>query len=189
MQDLKNDPDTRHIPVIICSILEEEEKGFSLGAADYLVKPFLQDDLTNAISRLDYDDEIRDVLVVDDDPDDLRLIQKILANETSFRVTLAEGGQKGWEEIREKCPDIIILDLFMPDMNGFALLDKLRTDPKLSEIPVIVLSGADLTPDQYKQLTEFSKNLLTKSLLRENELLNTIESNLIRLRRDSAKRN
>ena len=78
LQNLKNDPDTRNIPIVICSILEDEEKGFSLGAADYLVKPFLQEDLANTINRLNQDGQIHSILVIDDDPKDLRLVQKML---------------------------------------------------------------------------------------------------------------
>jgi signal transduction histidine kinase/CheY-like chemotaxis protein len=175
MQELKRDPETRNIPVIICSILEEEEKGFSMGASDYLVKPFLQEDLNNAIIRLDQDGKARDILVIDDDPVDLRLVQKIIEDGSNYRVTAMEGGKKGWEYLQNNQPDIIILDLFMPDMDGFSILNKLRANPMLRNVPVIVLSGADLTPEHYKQLEEFGQQLLTKGLLKENELLNTLE--------------
>ena len=94
MNELKYDPATRDIPVVVCSILEEEEKGFSLGAADYLVKPFLQEDLVNAIHRLNRDGQIKEILVIDDDPEDLRLVQKMLEEQQRYRIRLAEGGTK-----------------------------------------------------------------------------------------------
>jgi CheY-like chemotaxis protein len=183
MQELKHNPETRNIPVIICSILEEEEKGFSMGASDYLVKPFLQEDLNNAILRLDQDGKARDILVIDDDPEDLRLVQKIIEDGSNYRVTVMDGGRKGWEYVQNNQPDIIILDLFMPDMDGFTLLNKLQANPILRNVPVIVLSGADLTPEHYRQLEEFGQQLLTKGLLKENELLNTLESILNKLHR------
>ena len=182
MRDLKNDPETRDIPIVVCSIMENQEKGISMGAADYLLKPFLQEDLINAFNRLNRDGLIREVLVIDDDPEDLRLVQKMIEDadqgSAKFHVTLAKGGQLGWEEIQNRQPDAIILDLFMPDMNGFAILEQMRSSPTLRHIPVIVLTGADLTPDQHKLLTDFGQGLLSKGYLREKELLVILEEAL-----------
>ncbi len=182
MNDLKSDPATRDIPVVVCSILEEEEKGFSLGAADYLVKPFVQEDLANAIHRLDRDGQITEILLIDDEPGDLRLVQKMLEEQQRYRVRLAEGGTNGWDAIQNKKPDAVIMDLFMPDMDGFTLIGHLRADPKLRDLPVIILTGADLTAEQHEKLNQFGQQLLTKGYLRENELLNTLEKSLRKLR-------
>jgi len=183
LKDLKNCPETRDIPIIICSILEEEERGFSLGAADYLVKPFLQEDIMKAITRLDREGTIKKVLVIDDDPADLRLVQKILEDMTTFDVTIANGGKSGWEAITANHPDAIILDLFMPEMNGFSILENLRKEPDLRNIPVIILTGADLSPEQHQQLSDYGMHFLTKGLLRENELLSTLSSELKKIPR------
>ena len=178
MHELKNDPETRDIPIVICSILENQEKGFSMGAADYLVKPFLQDDMLNAVSRLNRDSRIKEVFVIDDDPDSLRLVRKILEEKHQFRVTTAQGGIQGWQLIQSHRPDIIIVDLFMPDMNGFTILQNLHENPNLRQIPVIVLTGADLTPEQHDQLTEFGQAAITKGFLREGDLLVLLENTL-----------
>ncbi len=183
LKDLKNSPETRDIPIIICSILEEEERGFSLGAADYLVKPFLQEDIIKAITRLDREGTIHKMLVIDDDPADLRLVKKILDDMSEFEVTTATGGKSGWDAITNNPPDAIILDLFMPDMNGFSILENLRKEPDLRNIPVIILTGADLTPEQHQQLSDYGMHFLTKGLLRENELLNTLGSELKKIPR------
>lgn len=180
MVDLKNDPQTRGIPVIICSILEEEEKGFSFGAADYLVKPFVQEDLINAINRINPEGTIHEVLVIDDSADDLRLVQKMIEESSQYRVLPAEGGQAGWEVIQSKPPDAIIVDLFMPDLNGFQILERLRADTVLSKIPVIVLTGADLTLQQRETMREFGQQLLAKGQLNEKALLHSLESSLKR---------
>ncbi len=174
LAELKNDAATRDIPVLICSILEEEEKGFSLGAADYLVKPILEDDLLNSLNRLNGEGNIHNILVIDDDPKDLRLYEKIL-RQGQFNPILAEGGRQGWEMLAKNPPQAVILDLFMPDMNGFAILEKLRTTPELNDIPVIVVSGADLTAKQQKQLKDFGQKLLRKGSLNESELLALLE--------------
>jgi CheY-like chemotaxis protein len=178
LQDLKNDPQTREIPIIVCSILEDEEKGFNLGAADYLVKPFLQEELLNTINRLNPDGAISNILVIDDDPADLRLVEKMLQEAGKFNIILAEGGKKGLDAIQVKLPDAIILDLFMPDLDGFTLLANLRSSAVTSTIPVIVLTGADLTTEQHARLDDYGQQLLEKSSLKEKDLLNTLQTTL-----------
>jgi signal transduction histidine kinase/CheY-like chemotaxis protein len=182
LQKLKNDPDTRGIPIVICSIMEDEEKGFSLGAADYLVKPFLQEELTNTVNRLNKDGLIHNILVIDDDPADLRLVQKMLGGNGKFQVSLANGGLLGWEELQKNRPDVLILDLFMPDLDGFTLLGNLRSHPEFNDLPVIVLTGADLTAEQHTQMAQLGQQMLTKGLLRERELLNTLDTALRQIR-------
>ncbi len=99
LTELKSNPATRDVPVMICSIIEEQERGFSLGAADYLVKPILEEDLIRAVNRLNSNGSIHEVLVIDDDPNDLSLIGKMLNDQGSYRPILANGGPKGWEII------------------------------------------------------------------------------------------
>ena len=179
---LKADPETRNIPVIICSIVEDIEKGFSLGASDYLVKPILEEDIVNSLDRLNSDGSIREVLVIDDSRDDLRLVGKMLTDDGRYRPILAEGGRNGWNIISSgNPPHAIILDLFMPDMDGFQILEQMQADKKLREIPTIVISGMDVTPDQKKQLKEFGQRLLTKGSFNEKELLTSIQRSLERL--------
>jgi PAS domain S-box-containing protein len=180
--NLKSDPETHDVPVIICSIIEDQEKGFSLGAADYLVKPILEEDLVNSLDRLNADGSIREVLIIDDDPNDLRLIGKMLNDDGRYKPILAQGGVKGWEVISSKTPPhAVILDLFMPDMDGFRILENLRADENLRDIPVIVISGVDLTPEQHKQLTDFGQHLLAKGSINEKELFMTIQRSLQRV--------
>jgi CheY-like chemotaxis protein len=182
LDNLKNDPETRDIPVIICSIVEDLKKGFNLGATDYLVKPILEDDLVNALDRLNADGSIRDVLVIDDDPDDLRLVGKILTDDGRYRAILAEGGRRGWDMISSgKPPHAIILDLFMPEMDGFKILENIQASENLRDIPVIVISGMDLSTEQKNQLNEFGQQLLSKGSFNEKELLTSIQRSLERV--------
>lgn len=175
LTDLKSDPATRDYPVVICSIVEQADKGFSLGAADYLVKPILEEELVHALDRINRDGRIHEVLVIDDDPNDLRLMEKILNDNGRYKPILAEGGRRGWEALCIKTPDAIILDIFMPDMDGFSILEKLRDDPVLRNIPVLVVSGGGLTREQQRQLDDFGQRLITKSALKDGELVSTIE--------------
>ncbi|GAB4459606.1 MAG: hypothetical protein Kow0070_14790 [Anaerolineales bacterium] len=181
LTDLKSDPATRDVPVIICSIVEQTDKGFNLGAADYLVKPILEEDLVHALERLDKNGEIRRVLVIDDDPNDLRLIEKILTEHGKYQALLAEGGRRGWEILNTNPPDAVILDIFMPEMNGFMILEKMMDEPALRDIPVLVVSGGGLTTEQHKQLADYGKRLITKGSLTENDLIVSIENALKRI--------
>lgn len=181
LKELKADPETRNIPVIVCSIVEEEEKGFSLGAADYLVKPISEEDLLGSLHMLNGDGSIKEVLVIDDSADDLRLMEKIITEHSSYHVLLAEGGEKGWEMILDNHPSAVILDLFMPGLNGFTILERLRTSPELRDLPVIVVSGAELDASQQRQLDNLGKSLLQKGMLKEDELFATLEKALKRL--------
>lgn len=184
LESLKRDPVTRSIPVIICSIVEDREKGISLGAVSYLTKPILEDELVKALDRLNGDGSIRQVLVVDDDLDDLRLVERILRTHTSYQVRLAHGGPEGLAAIQTNPPHAIILDLFMPEIDGFTLLETLREDARLREIPVIIFTAGDLTQAQRERLAEFSQNMLRKGVVREEELLSSIEHALKRLKKD-----
>ena len=182
LDSLKGDPDTRNTPVIVCSIIEDLEKGFNLGATDYLVKPILEDDLVNALDRLNADGSIRDVLVIDDNPDDLRLIGKILTDDGRYKAILAEGGRMGWDIISSgKPPHAVILDLFMPEVDGFKILENMQASQKLRDIPVIVISGMDLSTEQKNQLNEFGQRLLSKGSFNEKELLTSIQRSLERV--------
>ncbi|MGZ9223483.1 MAG: response regulator, partial [Anaerolineales bacterium] len=181
LNELKSDAATRDFPVIICSILDQADKGFNLGAADYLVKPILEEDLVHALDRLNEDGMIHEVLVIDDDPNDLRLIEKILNQHSHYKPILAEGGRQGWEAIRAKAPHAIILDLFMPEMDGFSILERLHETPALRNIPVLVVSGGGLTNEQQQQLNAFGQRLISKGSLTEVQLIETIENALKRL--------
>ncbi|RJP51107.1 MAG: PAS domain S-box protein [Anaerolineaceae bacterium] len=183
LNDLKSNAETRNVPVIVCSIVEEQEKGFSLGAADYLLKPILEDEILNALDHLNSDGTLREILIVDDDPNDLRLIGRMLSEHGRYHPTLAEGGRNGWESIQARTPHAIILDLFMPDFDGFTLLEKLRASDALREIPVIVVSGGDLTPEQQKQLQEFGQRMIMKHALTQKQLVAALERMLERAKK------
>ena len=179
---LKTDPETRNIPVIICSIVEDIEKGFNLGASDYLVKPILEEDIVNSLDRLNADGSIREVLVIDDNPNDLRLIGKMLTDDGRYKPILAEGGRSGWAIISSgNPPHAIILDLFMPEMDGFQILEQMQSDRRLQDIPTIVISGLDVTSEQKNRLKEFGQRLLTKGTFNEKELLTSLQRSLERL--------
>ncbi|HNC07350.1 MAG TPA: GAF domain-containing protein [Anaerolineales bacterium] len=182
LDSLKADSETRNIPVIICSIIEDFERGFNLGASDYLVKPILEEDLVNSLDRINADGSIREVLVIDDDPNDLRLIGKMLNDDGRYQAILAEGGRNGWNIISSgNPPHAVILDLFMAEMDGFQILEQMQADKKLRDIPAIVISGMDVSLEQKNRLKEYGQRLLTKGAFTESELLTSLQRSLDRM--------
>lgn len=175
LEEIKSDPETQQIPTIICSIIEDTEKGYTLGASDYLLKPILDSDLIGALDRLNKDGEIYDILLIDDDPKDLRLLEKLLEENDNYRPILAESGSAGWEKILNRPPHAIVLDLFMPDMNGFEIMEAMQASPELKDIPVIVISGGDLSSEQQEKLDSLNIHLHQKGSLNPEELLETLK--------------
>jgi signal transduction histidine kinase/DNA-binding response OmpR family regulator/putative methionine-R-sulfoxide reductase with GAF domain len=176
LQELKDCPETHDIPIVICSILSEEGRGFSLGAADYLVKPIMEDELLNALARLDHPRGKRvEVLVIDDHVDDILLIRRILEAQGDYHISEANGGLAGIEMVRRRPPDVIILDLMMPDVDGFGVLEALKREPETRVIPVIVVTAKQLTEEDRKRLNGQVEVLLSKGLFTERELLEDVK--------------
>jgi signal transduction histidine kinase/DNA-binding response OmpR family regulator len=173
LEDLKGNPSTRHIPVILCSILnasQNQARGYRLGASDYLMKPILEDDLIQALERLNQEAGQIEVLIVDDDPQELRMLQKAFHNSGNFRIIPAEGGHQALTILRSRQPQAIILDLYMPDLDGITLLETLRADPGTREIPVIVFTAGDLSNEDKARLKEIAQVLLRKDQVKNSDL-------------------
>jgi len=183
IQDIKKDPDIANIPVIICSIVEERDRAYQLGAVDYLVKPILEDELVNAVNRLGLpkQDEPNQILVIDDDPNVFQLIQIALKGETRYQLIFANGGFAGLEKLKESKPDGVILDLLMPDLDGFSILETMQGDPLLRNIPVIILTAADLTAEDRARLNQNKREILMKDNFKSKQLINFLENALHQL--------
>jgi signal transduction histidine kinase/DNA-binding response OmpR family regulator/HAMP domain-containing protein len=182
LSELKKDDETKDIPVMICSILQEEEKGFNLGASEYLVKPFLHDDLANAIKRLDHGGEVHDVLIIDDDPQYLRFLQKMIEDEGQFLPVLADSGLAALKLLNDFTPDVIIMDLLLDDISGFELLDKFNSEARLKQVPVIIITGSDFDEDQLKTLGEYGEQVFSKWTINKEDLLVNLQETLNRIR-------
>jgi GAF domain-containing protein/CheY-like chemotaxis protein len=183
IKELKEDAFTKDIPVIICSIVSDKNKGFSLGAVDYLIKPIVENELVETLNRVDnqHKEEIK-VLVVDDQADDVLLIRRILEAQPNYTIFEAGNGKAGLELVKTKEPDLIILDLNMPEMDGFTMIEMLKANEKIPSIPVIIVSAKELTPEEQQRLTGDVEVLLHKGIFTENELLEYVSQALNRLR-------
>jgi signal transduction histidine kinase/CheY-like chemotaxis protein len=183
IQELKADPETRDIPVVMCTSVSEKGRGLSLGAADYLVKPILEQDLISALDRLDREEGRHRVLVVDDQPDDRNLLRRIIETQEGYQVMEAASGQEAIMLVHQRRPHIIILDLLMPEMDGFAVLEALKADEATRAIPIIVVTAKELTERDRQLLNNRIEALIQKGVLQQEELLEDVAAALRKLAR------
>jgi CheY-like chemotaxis protein len=177
LTELKRHPLCKHIPVIIVSIIDEKSLGFSLGAVDYFVKPVNRDDLIGALDRVHILPRIAkqnpSVLIIDDDRAATELIQVILESE-GYRVFKAFEGKEGVELAARERPDLIILDLIMPETSGFTVAYQLKQIPATREIPIIILTSMDITEETQEQLGSYVSGLMNKAAFTKRDLLREI---------------
>ncbi|MBM2839644.1 MAG: hypothetical protein HW412_172 [Bacteroidetes bacterium] len=179
LRELKRHPLCKHIPIIIVSIVDEKNLGFSLGAVDYFVKPVNKNELMQAIERVHIlprpGSHRPTVLVIDDDRAATDLIQVILENE-GYQVLKAFQGKEGVELAARDHPDLIILDLIMPEMSGFNVAYQLKHIPATRSIPIIVLTSMEIDEDTQSQLGTYVSGLMSKSSFTKRDLLREISN-------------
>ncbi len=177
MKELKRHPLCKHIPIIIVSIVDEKNLGFSLGAVDYFVKPVNKEDLLSAMDRVRLhttsDSQVPKVLVIDDDRAATDLIEVILESE-GYHVLKAFHGKEGLHIAAKERPDVIILDLIMPEMSGLSVAYQLRQIPATRSIPIIVLTSMDIDQETREQLGSYVSGLMSKSQFTKKDLLREI---------------
>ncbi|MCP4142783.1 MAG: GAF domain-containing protein [Chloroflexi bacterium] len=187
LQDLKSDPETQNYPTVICSIVEDTEKGYALGATDYLLKPIIEDDLLGSLEHINKGGLIQEVLIIDDDDDDLRLLEKLLTESKKYKPVLANSGEEGWKQMLASPPQALILDLFMPEMDGFKIVDAMQEKDELKNIPVILITGGDISTTQQEKLDSLNHHLLQKGALKPEELLSILGRSLEHLKEPDPK--
>jgi CheY-like chemotaxis protein len=171
---LKQAPETRDIPVVVVSIVDNPALGRALGALDYLVKPVDRGALLSRLDRFTFisgvpHQEIR-ILLVDDEPANLQLLEAVL-QPAGFTTIRASGGKDGIELARTKQPHLILLDLMMPEVTGFDVVEALRGDASTRSIPIMVLTAKQLTNEDKKQLNGHVAAVLERNSLAGHELV------------------
>ena len=161
LTQLKGRKELSQIPVIIVSIVDERGMGFSLGADDYLTKPIDRSRLVEALNRHCAKRVGGTALLVEDD-EPTRAMMRRLLERAGWEVVEAEDGIIGLERLADNLPDVILLDLMMPRMDVFGFLEEVKKEPSLENIPVIVVTAKELTPEERFTLNGSIKNLLRK---------------------------
>ena len=158
---LKEDKELAEIPVVVQTIVDDRNKGFSLGASDYLVKPIKPEQLTTVLHRWRGECRHGDVLLVEDDPMTREMMRRILER-TGWFVREAENGRVALEQVAQQTPELILLDLVMPEMDGLEFLRHLRSQEVGRTIPVVVVTGRELSDEERQQLNGSVEKILGK---------------------------
>jgi len=170
---LKANPATAEIPVIMMTVVDDRNLGFALGAADYLIKPIDWNRLTKMLEKHCADLSNPEILIVEDDPS-TRDVMRRAAEKQGWRVTEAENGRIGLERVNHRVPDVILLDLMMPEMDGFGFIEALRRRPEARRVPVIVVTAKDLTAEDRSRLNGQAIEILQKGGYSTTELVEEI---------------
>lgn len=175
---LKADPETRDIPVIMLTVNEDRDRGYTFGAVDYLTKPIDWTRFSRLTKRHSYIGTNFSVMLVEDDRTTRDILQAALVNE-GWKVYEASNGREALDKLQTTIPQMILLDLMMPEMNGFDFVRQLRSNPAWRAIPVIVLTAMDLTLSDRLQLSGYVEQVLEKAAYQGDELMAELRSRVI----------
>jgi signal transduction histidine kinase/DNA-binding response OmpR family regulator len=179
LQELKADVATRNIPVILLSIVDQKDLGYRLGAFDYLLKPFDREAILAALQRLS--PAHHHILVVDDDAHVVDLVRQLLADQP-YEIEAAVDGQAALEAMAQRQPDVILLDLLMPRLDGFGVLEYLHHTPRYRDIPVIVLTAKTCTVEEQALLHARVRTVIQKQGLERDALIQEVRAALLAYR-------
>ncbi len=166
---LKGDPQLADIPVVLVTIEDNRSRGYSLGATEYMTKPIDRERLISLLKNIS-SPIARKVLLVDDDEIMRESVRRVLEQE-KWQVEGASNGRFALAHLAESCPDVIVLDLIMPEMDGFEFLVEMRQRPEWHDIPVLVLTAKDLSVEDQKRLNGYVERVMRKSASELDELL------------------
>lgn len=171
--ELKTNPKTAAIPVIMVTMVQDREHAMALGASDYVSKPIERDRLTRALQK--HAGTRRTVLLVEDDDETRELTRRMLEKE-GWSVALASNGRVGLERMRRSRPQVVLLDLMMPELDGFDFLAAVAADPELCTTPVIVLTAKDLSAEERRRLDERAAKVMEKGQQSKANLLEQVRA-------------
>jgi signal transduction histidine kinase/CheY-like chemotaxis protein/HAMP domain-containing protein len=173
LTSLKADPETLDIPVIMLSIVDDQDFGYSLGVADYLTKPVDRDRLLATITRYQQGASAAPVLVVEDDPGTRQMFVRMLEKE-GWNALEAENGRVALQKMEHTKPGLIMLDLMMPEMDGFEFIIEIRKQEAWRQIPVLVITAKELSSEDHMRLTGYVQKILQKGAYKKGELLGDV---------------
>jgi CheY-like chemotaxis protein/anti-sigma regulatory factor (Ser/Thr protein kinase) len=177
LHDLKEDPSTTDIPVILLTIVDKKALGFQLGAAAYLLKPLDPVVVKDALYRV-FGTKIspkKHILLMDDDPNIADMLRQFLP-QSEFELDSALDGVAGLQAVAKKRPDLILLDIMMPRLDGFGVIENLRSNPRTRDLPIIVISAKDLSRAETTRLKKTVALVMKKQGFQGEKLVDEINS-------------
>lgn len=175
LQRLKEDPETRHIPVHALSAAEQQDAALQLGAIGYALKPKTREELKEVFLKLEekYTQQIKRVLLVEDDARQRERVIQLLSDE-DIEIIAVELGEQALQQLQQQVFDCMIIDLKLPDMKGNELLQRMSTEQILSFPPVIVYTGRNLTREEEMELLKYSNSIIIKGARSPERLLDEV---------------
>jgi CheY-like chemotaxis protein/signal transduction histidine kinase len=172
LSQLKQDPETRHIPVQIVTVEEERQHGLERGAFAYLNKPLTTEGIESAFDRMKkfVGKRTRRLLVIEDDPAERMSISELIRHDDVEIVAVATGAE-ALRELRTSHFDCVVLDLRLPDISGFDLLSEIQKEPQLREVPIVVFTGRELSAEEERTLRKMAKSIVLKGVQSPERLL------------------
>ncbi len=174
LSTLKSKPDLSDIPVVMLTIVDDKNLGYTLGASDYMIKPVDRERLTEILAKFRDISSPRSALVVDDEEADRKMLTQILERER-WSVIQAEDGVVALEQVAKHRPDLILLDLMMPRMNGYQFVTELHKHDDWRSIPIIVVTAKDMSTEERIALDGYVEKVLPKHALTQDSLLGEIQ--------------
>ncbi len=153
---LKARDDTFDIPVIVVTLSNERERAESLSAFKFIQRPFMPDELVTAVQEAERESRISRILIIDDQPESVRLLTQLLEEQGEYRVFSAQNGAEGIALVARRRPNLVVLDLRMPEMDGFQVIQELRNNPETATIPILIVTGDTLNTDERGQLSNLA---------------------------------
>ena len=181
LNTLQSNERSKKIPVIMLSMANEPDIGYSLGATDYLTKPVDWNELSNILSKHQIESDSQTVLIVEDDETTRQMLRKSLET-NDFKVRTANNGKDGLEKVKQFKPGLILLDLMMPEMDGFEFAERLREKKEWLDIPVVVITAKDLSKDDLTRLKGNVETIMQKGSYSKDELLTEVGDRIKKLK-------
>ncbi len=172
LKQLKSNPDLRHIPVQIISAYDQKKEGLELGAFDYIMKPVSTQDLQDVFEKIERfsNKKLKKLLIVEDNEQQNNAIRELIAD-SDVKCSSAYSGEEAFEMLQKGSFDCIIVDLGLPDMTGFELLEKIKSDHNINQIPIIVYTGRDLKKEESSLLSKLANTVVLKTADSHERLL------------------
>ena len=179
---LQNNEITKNIPVIMLTMTNEPDIGYSLGATDYLTKPIDWERLSKVLEKHEIETGSESILIVEDDEITRDMLKKSLET-NEYKVVVAKNGKEGLERVKKAKPALILLDLMMPEMDGFEFAEHLRDNNEWLDIPVVVITAKDLTSEDHNRLKGNVEAIMQKGSYKKDELLNEVSDRIKKLKK------